>query len=183
MYDIKQVINGMFKSVDDLAAKGIVDHSFKVKVHHEWYRLYLDYYEQEAEVLIDIEMKKPTFGNLNENITTKDMLKGIAEVGNAYIRQVNAETMRQRIEMRTVLDELEKQAEYLNSLSREVDDVVEGLRNPFIHGGSKDRNTRQEIEKYLEEKMPGQWDEWNVRMSKISWDREDGIYRSIEGGK
>lgn len=98
MYDIKQVVSGMFKSVDDLAAKGIVDHSFKVKVHHDWYRLYLDYYGQEHEVLIDIEIKKPTFGNLNENATAMDFLKGIKEVGNAYIRQVNYETMEKRRE-------------------------------------------------------------------------------------
>lgn len=63
----------------------------------------------------------------------------------------------------------------------EVDDVVEGIKNPFIHN-RKTRNTRAKVEKYLEGQMPGKWDEWNVRMTKISWDREDRIASQLEGG-
>jgi hypothetical protein len=61
----------------------------------------------------------------------------------------------------------------------EIDNKVEGVINPFIHRKAT-RNTRAVIEKYLEETMPGQWDEWNVRMTKIEWDREDRIARSLE---
>ncbi len=65
------------------------------------------------------------------------------------------------------------------AIVEEQDTVVEGLRNPFI--GSMTRNTRARIEEYLEMTMPGKWDEWNVRMTKRSWDREDRIMRDIEG--
>lgn len=62
----------------------------------------------------------------------------------------------------------------------EVDNIIEGLRNPFIHH-KPTRNTRAKVEAYLESHMPGQWDEWNVRMTKISWDREDRIMNDLEG--
>jgi hypothetical protein len=60
----------------------------------------------------------------------------------------------------------------------ENDDKVEGLENGFIHNPT--RNTRQTIEAYLEKVMPGKWDEWNVRMTKREFDREDRIYRQVE---
>lgn len=61
----------------------------------------------------------------------------------------------------------------------EEDTIIEGVRNPFLKPHT--RNTRKEIEKHLESIMPGQWDEWNVRMTKISWDREDRIMGHLEG--
>lgn len=61
----------------------------------------------------------------------------------------------------------------------EVDDIIDGYRNGFIHNPT--RNTRKDIEEYLESIMPGKWDEWNVRATKVSWDREDRIMRNLEG--